>query len=578
MEKKPIGAECRFAIHIPTNSPDIPDVHLIKEVLHFEDGSTKPNITFKKNYQRKFWLTKPSYRNHKDKKEFEEIEKLLEFETTQSEMRFKIVKALDKVWSNESIKDLGRSPYLYGTDITSTALIKAEYMNKYPELRTGYSVAVYDIETDVVNGTEEIILATIVFKNKIVTAANKSFIKNSPVSGERVYSAFERYLGEYKKDMNLEFEFLIAENAVEVVRAVYTRAHEWMPDFIAIWNMDFDIPKTIKTIEEAGIDPEDILGDPRIPKIYRRCRYKEGRKKKITASGKVMPIKPSSQWHTLYLTASFYVIDAMCIYKQLRSPPKPELPSYSLDAILNRELKLGKLKFKEADSYSGLKWHQYMQQNYKPEYVVYNVFDCLSILLLDLKTKDMSHTMPSYSDISDFDKFNSNPKKINDALYYYYLNKGKVQASTPSTDKYIELDISKEEESNEEEEEKLDILSLKGWIKTLHPYMIENLGLQVIKEDPELRTSIRGYVYDSDCISAYPRDIEACNVSKTTTKRELCNISGIEEEVFRLEGINLLEGPVNAIEYCTVMFNFPKPEELLDRLKKNTANTNNVSE
>ena len=48
-----VGYECKNVIHIPRPSPDLPDVHLIKEVIHHKDGTLKPNIRLIKNFKRK---------------------------------------------------------------------------------------------------------------------------------------------------------------------------------------------------------------------------------------------------------------------------------------------------------------------------------------------------------------------------------------------------------------------------------------------------------------------------------------------------------------------------------------------
>lgn len=53
------------------------------------------------------------------------------------------------------------------------------------------------------------------------------------------------------------------------------------------------------------------------------------------------------------------------------------------------------------------------------------------------------------------------------------------------------------------------------------------------------------------------------NVSKETTSRELISIDGIDEEVFRIQNLNLVIGQTNALEYVTTMFDAPKPNELL---------------
>ena len=70
-EKTIKAKECRFAFHIPTRSKDFPDLHLVKEVIHYEDGTTEPNVRFVKGFKRSFWITQKKYRNHEQKKERE---------------------------------------------------------------------------------------------------------------------------------------------------------------------------------------------------------------------------------------------------------------------------------------------------------------------------------------------------------------------------------------------------------------------------------------------------------------------------------------------------------------------------
>lgn len=79
----------------------------------------------------------------------------------------------------------------------------------------------------------------------------------------------------------------------------------------------------------------------------------------------------------------------MCFFK-INRVREQNRPSYSLDSILNDELDLEKLKFKEAEGYEGLELHQLMQSKYKLEYGIYNVFDCIALELLDEKTGDLS--------------------------------------------------------------------------------------------------------------------------------------------------------------------------------------------
>lgn len=538
--------ECRFATHIPSKHPDNPDIHMVKEILHLEDGTTKSNIRYIKDFQRDFYVTLPNMRTHKQKKETEHLDNLRKYTCTQSQLRDTVAKALDKSWSHDYLKKLSVSPYLYGSDISSTSLIKQAYKDKFPDTSTMYSVSVLDIETDVVNGTDDILMITLTTDKTIYTVVVESFLSGINNPEEAVKKATVKYINNYLDDKTLTVQ--IEPTPHDAIKNIFKHIHELMPDWVAIWNIDFDLPNIIKALEKAGIEPKTVFNDPGLPDKYKYFKYKQGRKKKVTSSGKVTPINPAAQWHTTDNHASFQFIDAMCVYKQIRMGRQEE-PSYALDAILDKELGIRKLKFAEADSYTGLKWHQFMQSKYKLEYVVYNMFDCISINVLDNKTKDLCSTLPIFSGASDFSDFNSQPKRIVDGLHFFTLDSNEVMATAGFED-------------NEDEEA---ILDLTGWIVTLPSHMCV-LGRACIKEDPMVRTGLRLYVYDSDVVGAYPHCVLTANVSKGTTAKEIIKIKGIPENVFRIQNLNFLMGRSNSLEYSTTMFKLPKPDDILSML------------
>lgn len=90
------------------------------------------------------------------------------------------------------------------------------------------------------------------------------------------------------------------------------------------------------------------------------------------------------------------------------------------------------------------------------------------------------------------------------------------------------------------------------------------LGLSIIEENAIIQTLIRCMTYDSDAVSAYPSASAVANVSKATTLYEIIAILGIDEDVFRQQNINLLQGHVNAAEYSSKMFGLPTIEDSLD--------------
>lgn len=546
------GYECRFAVYCPPPEGEHSDIHLIKEIIHTKDGRQIPNVKLVKDFKRPFWVTKKGFRNHQDKKELEELTKLDRYSTTQTELLNDAARALGQQWFRGNLRRLARSPYLYGADILSTAMIKKAYLKKFPELITPYSVAMFDTEKDVVNGTDQIIMATISFKKRVFTAVQASYVEGYSDVEARVGKLMNKYLAKVIEKRGIEFELLIVPDDVSIIKECFKRAHEWMPDFVSIWNINFDLPLMIKTLESNGIDPKDVFSDPSVPAAYRHFHYKEGAAQKVTASGKVTPVKPSARWHTAYCPASFYFIDGMCAYRQIRTGEGEE-PSYGLDAILKKHECGGKLEFEEAGHLTGIDWHIFMQTYYRLEYIVYNVWDCVSMEELDEKTSDLSLTLPMFSGCSDFANFKSQPRRRADDLHYFYLENDCVIGTT-SDQMRNDLDDY--------------TVGTDGWIVTLPAELVADNGLQVIQEIPSLRTNIRAHVGDLDVSASYPNGGAVFNISKATTHKELCKIHGVPEQVQRMQGINLSGGHTNAVEFCTSMYKLPTLKGMLELYKQ----------
>ncbi|MBB5409394.1 hypothetical protein HDG34_003335 [Paraburkholderia sp. HC6.4b] len=552
---KPVAWECRFAVYCPPPRGERDDYHLVKEIAHYPDGSAKPHIRLIRNFTFPFWVTKRAFRNHQEKKEWELLERLNRFESTRASQNMAIAKALEM----PGVRDphiLRRSPYLYGADLLSTSVIRKTYMERFPAVNTPYSVAAFDVETDAVHGTGEIIMATLSYRDRIITAICKSFLANQGV-GEGVdieqalRGKLDYYIGDVCSKRGVRWEVVLADSAADIVLACFRKAHEWKPDFVAIWNINFDMPKMIECLEHAGLDPKDVFSDPAVPGAWRHFRYKVGSSRKVTASGKVSPIPPHAQWHTVFCPSSFYFIDAMCVYWHLRSQ-KGKDPSYALDAILRKTFgeRIRKLRFEAASHLAGISWHQFMQQHHPLEYVIYNVFDCVSMELLDEENKDLQLTLPGFAGWTDFCNFNSQPRRLVDRLHYFCLEEKDRVIGTTSDSMRTELDAH--------------VVSPSGWIVTLPAHLVADNGLCLIEEAPTLRTSIRAHSADLDALSSYPTGEETFNISKETTSRELCRIEGVSEHTRRMQGINLSGGATNAVEVACGLFGLPSLDQWLD--------------
>lgn len=552
-DKKIVARECRFATYVKSNDDKSKDMHVIKEVLHYDDGSVKPNLLKIEQYLRSYYVTKKGLRNYKSKKEWTDLNDVDEFKSTQRDLIYNVAKSIGTPWFKGTMRDLQESPYIYGTDISSTAIIKQSYKSKW-DVTTASTNAVFDTETDVIYGTGQIIMATVSFKDKLITVVQESFVRGFSNVNDRVQKLCQRYLGEIFEKRNIKAEVVIVPKEIDVVKVSIKKAHEWMPDFLSVWNLSFDMNKIIDACERANTSIGDIMSDPSVPPEYRHFKYKEGLAKKTTASGVVISYKPSDRWHSVFAPSSFYWIDAMCAYKKIRVG-SPEEKSYSLDAILGKELNISKLKFKEADAYTGLAWHQKMQTDYKLEYIVYNMFDCISMEMLDEKTLDLALSLPMFSGNSDYNNFNSQPKRLADSMHYFCLNNNKVLGSTSGEMK---------------EEEDAETTSLSGIIVMLPSHLVADNGLQIIEENPDVRTNIRFAVADMDILSAYPTAGACFNVSKETTKRELLKIDGLDDRTQRMECINISAGHTNAVEVACKLYSLPTLDNILDEFKRSS--------
>lgn len=487
-----IGYECKHAIYSTARDGSPNDLLTIKEKVHMADGTIVPRLSFYGNYQRKFWVTKKAYQNHTDKKEWEDIKKCDVFSTTQVELNKRIVQALGYGNPKHGLKKLADSQYLYGADVSTPCLMKANYMRQWPEARSKNDVAVLDIETNVSTEEQYPITVQLTFRDRAILAVDKHWYGPSVDAVAEIRAAMDQYLFQddtigprIRPRMRVaDIEIVMCDGPVECIRRVFERAHQWMPDVIEIWNQNFDIPRMLKTVKDFGVDPTEIFCDPRVPRRYRRCEYEEGATRKKAASGREIGINPAEQWHTLRCTASFYVLCGMCTYKRVRLAGGNDF-SYGLDDVLSRHCDLGKLRF-EREELNGvvegrLNWHEIMQSQFRKEYCAYAIWDCVSTEILDETTQDIAMMISVLCGWSEYSNYNRQPTMLVNDLHFFALKNNRVIA-TGSKTVTTELD-----------EETLD---LTGWIVMLPAYMLAENGLPLFKDMDDLRSMVRAHIAD----------------------------------------------------------------------------------
>lgn len=551
--------ECRFVIHMPRRDGDSEwndyDWHMVKEIIHFKDGTTAPNVRYVKDYKRKYWVTAPRYRNtYSQKREWETLDRLIEGESTESDLGKNVARSLGKFHLANQLFALKDSPHVYGLDIPSTVSLKHDYFERMEGKKdTPFSIAYSDTETNMLGldepgATKHIVMQSLFYEGKLYTAVLKDFLKTVPNPQETLREMFEQYMPQQGKDVVKEWEIDIVRAPIDIVKGVMKKAHEWQPDFMSFWNLIFDLDKMIECVENAGYRPEDIFCDPNLPPSLRYWFVKRANPNKTSASGRTMTKKPADQWHTVFSPASFYFIDQMATYRFVRKSKQLE-PSYGLDEILKKELQgLGKLKHEPAEGLTKAEFHIFMQQRYPGEYVIYHCWDVLCMPALTEETKDLNFSLPGTTEYSDFVSFESEPKRYIHKFHHYILKHHNAVTGVSGKTLVQEYDNM--------------TISTKGHIVTLEPHLTVDTGLKIFKDYPGLVTNAYGHNADLDVKSSYPYGQWVFNMSRQTTVRELVEIEGVRDHTRRIQGLNLSGGRSNSVEFCTEIFGLPPLAQL----------------
>lgn len=462
-----LGKECMHISYTPSFDGK-EDALIIKEYIHLKTGEVIPNLRILENLERSFWITKPARRNHIDKLQWDKIDNTTEHKCRQIDLLRKADLALGGSGYVNSSRQLFKNPYLYGCNVKPQCIIKYAYLNQYPDTKSRLArVGVIDTETDVLHGTGDIIIGAFSFKHKAIISATRDFFDNAPddVIKQRLRVAIDKHIGEYIRGREIEYEIQLEDNAGAVSKALIDKGHEWQPDFISFWNMDFDIDKLTSALIKNGYSLNEVFSDPRVPDKYKFFNYKQGSSVKKTHDGTMSSINPEARWHVATCPATFFLIDGMTSYFRLRIGSGNE-DGYGLNAVLNRNIDLGKMGIDETAHLTGIDFHKEMQSNYKYEYAAYCLFDSISTEMLDEETGDIAIKIPAMCKYSDFTSFKSGPTRIADEMHFHCLENGYVIG-------VVDGDVRDDNDKF--------VLKSKDWIITLPAYMGHNLGIDFLE-------------------------------------------------------------------------------------------------
>lgn len=561
-EDQILGIEAKHITYCNSSKdPFNKDMLVVKEVVHLKNGQSYPRLGWRENYKRPYYITKKAYRNHKEKKQQELLFKLDKYETLQCKLTNEIAKRLGK--KNSSLKQLAYSPYLYGCDIKTETLLKKEYQDRWPDMFKANKVAVLDFETDMLEGNGRVpIIGSVTFKEKAITCVLKSWVDKIPDFVERLKREMDKAIGVFIKKRNTDFIIKVCDTPADLCLSLIDKLHEWQPDIVGIWNIDFDINVFIETLTAANVDLGTVFSDPRVPEEYKYFEYKKGItiKPKDNKDSTDEKLAPADQWHTVYTPASFYFIDAMCVYRQIRKANGRE--KYDLDSVMDKNLNIGKLyyEFNDVGPIGTVDWHIDMQRKHRIEYIVYNQFDCIGVEMLDEVTNDLNTQLSMFSGYSHYSIFNSNPKQTSNELHFLCLDLEKLGYGAPKVISSLSANMV----------HPLDdlLLGKEENIVTLPSYTIMMEGLCMIKEFPQLRSYVIGKMSDADLSATYPTGNIIQNLDGETQMVEVAKVERLTPTQQRELALDITAGPANALSIMIDCANFPHPDKLVESMRR----------
>lgn len=550
------------------------DAVVSSEIVEYEDGTTEPRLQVFKSPKMTFWLTQPSFQDHPDKKEFEDLKRLDPY-TVSYKNRDKEIYALlnngfiPNYLTPKQRRSVYQSPYVYGANISIEARIGLNYKknlekaNKIPQVPT---TGFFDIEMSLLKSSHgKLPLMVFTAENKVFLACKKSFMVEPrgdsfvditlediekaahEIIDPLVTSIVEEHgddLEEIKHKLPFQYEFFAGETEVDMIRWIWSKMHETKVSFIGVWNIGFDLPQIIKVLEEEGIPLKEIFAHPdMLEQGYGYANWREDKRDVAHFTQK---------WHWLTTSSHYQFIDSMSLYSYIRTVDGKET-SYGLDDILKKFNLGGKLKIDLGEDLDGLQtedWHRAMLSKYFTAYALYAMWDGMGLQMLEWLNGDLT-TMLQTCDATPVKNFPNQTIVATTVLFEDWLKEGFVLGTG--------MDVRAERDD--------ELLTAGGAV--LVPQNLVAKGIRLFQEWPNHHTNIHVWCSDVDFTAMYPVNTLAMNISKQTKIATMFSVTGdhVTKKYSPQESVEMLSSylitpSANGVELGTEFFGLPGFSEI----------------
>ena len=327
------------------------------------------------------YIVKEEFQNYRYNKQFEYLDRCDKYELSYKNLPFEIAKLVGGRWQEYlmklkdqrefyAMKEIHKQEYVFGTDMDITNLYRAYWNIEYGTDNIGnLTKGFLDIEVDGINvvgfpqpGECPINAITLIDSDKMIS--HTFLLRNHKIPA---IDTFEDEIDEFRKELandfdniygKIEYKFYMynEEDEIRLIIDLFKVINTIKLNFIAIWNMDFDIPFIIARIKELGFEPDEVMTHPDFP--YKNVYYRKDKNN----------FKVENKSDVLDISSYTYFMCQMINYAALRKGGS-ELRSNKLGYTAQKEMGEDKLDYSEV---ANIKTLPYV--NYKM-FVKYNISD-----------------------------------------------------------------------------------------------------------------------------------------------------------------------------------------------------------
>ena len=482
------------------------------------------------------YFVEESKRNFNFNKPQERIENLNKVTCKISEIRFRIAEEIgeegkqfiEDCYKRKDFSSMNRLfgwRYCFGCDFLPEFYFMKRFYENNKLGNIKLSKGFMDIETDIIDYTPDmeklyntayspVNVVTVILEESmeaytfILKPYKPSKLLNEEDYNKR-YQLYENQLNDYNDLINNKKEFLENlnntfdstygkikynlreyEKEIDLIADVFKLINFKKPDFMAIWNMRFDIQYLIERIKVLNYDPVSIIAHPDFK--YKYCSF---RIDKTT-------YRIEKQFDYFHCSSYTQYICQLRLYGSIRKSQQM-LKSLSLNAIADRELKDKKVEYEDETN-----MRLFPYKNYK-KFIIYNIKDSLLQFGIERKTNDiMTYYMRSHVNLTPYSKIFRETHLLRNVRELYFEKEGWVQGNNLNAIKGDLDNVWNDVDEDDEDKES----TYKGAIMA-NPIYNDKVGMKILgsKSNKIFKNTI-----DFDMGAFYPSCKISSNIDSST--------------------------------------------------------------